>query len=159
MQPEIRIIAEKKLAGKCLQMSLAANRTGELWRSFMPGRMNIRHRVSDDLISMQMYNPSFDFSNFDINAVFTKWAAVEVSEYDEVPDDMTTCILPGGLYAVFAYKGLSTDDSIFKYIFSSWLPASAYLLDERPHFEILGARYKNGDPDSEEEICIPVRLK
>jgi AraC family transcriptional regulator len=34
-----------------------------------------------------------------------------------------------------------------------------YFLDDRPHFEILGDKYKNGDPDSEEEIWIPIKQK
>jgi AraC family transcriptional regulator len=45
----------------------------------------------------------------------------------------------------------------FTYIFTRWLPASGYQLDNRPHFEILGDKYKNNDPESEEEIWIPVR--
>jgi AraC family transcriptional regulator len=32
-------------------------------------------------------------------------------------------------------------------------------LDNRPHFEILGEKYKQGSPDSEEEIWIPVKEK
>jgi AraC family transcriptional regulator len=42
-------------------------------------------------------------------------------------------------------------------MFREWLPASGYELDDRPHFEILGERYKNNDPDSEEELWFPVR--
>jgi AraC family transcriptional regulator len=61
------------------------------------------------------------------------------------------------MYAVFDYKGLNTDSSIFIYIFTEWLPGSIYVLDERPHFEVLGEKYKNNDPDSEEEICIPIK--
>jgi len=45
---------------------------------------------------------------------------------------------------------LNTDNRI--YIFSDWLPKSDYELDEKPHFEILGEKYKNDDPNSEEEI-------
>ena len=65
--------------------------------------------------------------------------------------------MPGGLYAVFFYKGSSSDTKIFQYIFTNWLPDSGYTLDNRPHFEILGENYKNGDPGSEEEIWIPVK--
>jgi AraC family transcriptional regulator len=72
---------------------------------------------------------------------------------------METYTLPGGLYAVFFYKGLNTDTSIFEYIHRTWLPNSNYLLDNRPHFEILGEKYKNADPNSEEEIWIPIKLK
>jgi AraC family transcriptional regulator len=67
--------------------------------------------------------------------------------------------LNGGLYAVFNYKGLNTDNRIFIHIFTEWLPSSGYVLDERPHFEILGEKYKNNDPESEEEIWIPVKPK
>ena len=34
-----------------------------------------------------------------------------------------------------------------------------YTLDDRPHFEILGEKYKNQDPDSEEELWIPIKPK
>jgi AraC family transcriptional regulator len=57
------------------------------------------------------------------------------------------------------HRGASTDTSTFEYIFRVWLPASEYLLDDRPHFEILGAKYKDNDPESEEEIWIPVQKK
>jgi len=42
-----------------------------------------------------------------------------------------------GLYAVFKFKGLSTDSKLFEYIFSKWIPKSIYAIDDRPHFEIL----------------------
>ena len=70
---------------------------------------------------------------------------------------MESFLLKKGLYAVFNYKGLSSDNSIFQYIFSKWIPESNYLLDDRPHFEILGVKYKNNDPNSEEEIWIPIK--
>jgi AraC family transcriptional regulator len=60
---------------------------------------------------------------------------------------------------VFNYKGRTGDSDVFTYIFGSWLPGSSYLLDDRPHFEILGEKYKNNDPDSEEEIWIPITEK
>ena len=159
MTPRIETISEKKLVGRRLKMSFANNRTGELWRGFMPRRREIKNNLTADLVSMQVYNQPLDFSNFNPHQEFEKWAAVEVSDFDGVPDNMETYVLAGGLYAVFMYKGLSTDNSIFQYIFTTWLPDSGYLLDDRPHFEILGAKYKNNDPDSEEEIWIPVRGK
>ena len=73
---------------------------------------------------------------------------------------METYILPGGLYAVFLHKGAATTGpKTFQYIFGTWLPESDYSLDIRPHFEILGEKYKNDDPDSEEEIWIPIKPK
>jgi AraC family transcriptional regulator len=156
MLPRIENLNEKKLIGKRLKMSLANNRTGELWASFMPRRKNISNHLTTDLISLQVY-PSTHFSDFKPANLFEKWATVEVSDFDNVPNDLEKFILQGGLYAVFHYKGLSTDSSIFQYIFGTWLPNSDYVLDDRPHFEILGEKYKNNDPDSEEEIWIPIR--
>ncbi|MGZ3924881.1 MAG: GyrI-like domain-containing protein, partial [Flavisolibacter sp.] len=75
------------------------------------------------------------------------------------PEGMESFVLEGGLYSVFDYQGLNTDNKIFIYIFKDWLPYSEYELDDRPQFEVLGEKYKNNDPDSQEEIWIPVKLK
>jgi AraC family transcriptional regulator len=73
---------------------------------------------------------------------------------------METVVLKGGLYAVFQHKGgPATGFKTFSYIFGTWLPASDYVLDARPHFELLGEKYNGSEPDSEEEIWIPVKSK
>ncbi|HXA00948.1 MAG TPA: GyrI-like domain-containing protein, partial [Cytophagaceae bacterium] len=59
---------------------------------------------------------------FNLNKEVEKWAAVEVADFDTIPDEMEPYILTGGLYAVFHYKGSSTDTRIFQYIFGTWLP-------------------------------------
>jgi len=159
MQPRIYILPEKKLVGKRLKMSFSGNKTGELWRSFMAGRKEIKNNIGTELYSMQIYTPLF-FDKFDINAEFEKWATIEVTDFDAVPDGMETFRLPGGLYAVFLYKGIaSAASNTFQYIIGTWLPNSGFTLDNRPHFEILGEKYKNEDPDSEEEIWIPIKRK
>lgn len=158
MEPKIELLKEKKLVGKRLTMSLSDNKTGELWRSFMPRRREITNNLTRDLISMTIYKPTH-FADFSPINDFEKWAAVEVSDFNHVPNEMETFTLTAGLYAVFNYKGSSTDNSIFHSIFGDWLPSSVYLLDDRPHFEVLGDKYKNADPDSEEEIWIPIRTK
>jgi AraC family transcriptional regulator len=157
LQPRIETLAEKKVIGKRLAMSLSENRTGELWRSFMPRRNEISNKLTAEFISMQVYNEPIIPGN--LNQKFDKWAAVEVSNYDYVPEEMEAFTIEGGLYAVFDYKGLSTDTRIFVYIFGTWLPASIYILDHRPHFEVLGEKYRNGDPNSQEEIWIPIKPK
>jgi len=134
-------------------MSLANNKTAELWRSFMPRRNEIRNAKSTDLFSLQVYKEPIS----NINQEFEKWALVEVSNFDIVPKNMETFELDGGLYAVFSYKGLNTDPTIFNYLFTDWLPKSNFEIDNRPHFEILGKKYKNNDPNSEEEIWIPIK--
>ncbi|GET22256.1 GyrI-like small molecule binding protein [Prolixibacter denitrificans] len=73
---------------------------------------------------------------------------------------METFVLPEGLYLVFIYRGKASDATpFFQHILGEWLPQTDYQLDEKPHFEILGEKYKNDSPDSEEEIWIPVKKK
>jgi AraC family transcriptional regulator len=160
MEVRIETLSEKKLAGKRIKMTFSNNKTFELWQSFMPRRKEIKNIISPDLFSLQVYNKNVDFINFSKDIEFEKWAAIEVSDFETIPEEMEPFILEGGLYAVFLHKGAaSTGTNTFQYIFGTWLPGSDYLLDDRPHFEILGKKYKNEDPSSEEEIWIPVKPK
>jgi AraC family transcriptional regulator len=161
MQYRIQTISPKKLIGKRLQMSLANNKTRTLWQSFMPHRKEVNNHLNSDLFSMQVYENALNyFENFNPHTVFEKWAAVEVTDFDNIPAGMESYTLNGGLYVVFSHKGdNSTANKVFEYIFATWLPESNYDLDNREHFEILGEKYKNDDPDSEEEIWIPIKFK
>lgn len=160
MEPRIEVIGEKKVIGKHIRTNLTDNKTYELWRSFMPCRKEISNNLTPDLFSISVYDKSFDFNIFNPHAEFEKWAAAEVVDFDTIPDGMESFVLAGGLYAVFLHKGAASEGpKTFEYIFDTWLPASDYILDDRPHFEILGAKYKNNEPDSEEEIWIPIKKK
>jgi AraC family transcriptional regulator len=126
----------------------------------MPRRKEIRNKLNAELISVEIYDQNLDFKDFNPNTVFEKWAAVEVLAFEEIPENMETLTLTGGLYAVFLYKGAANEcASTFRYIFGTWLPASGYSLDNRPHFEVMGEKYKGNDPASEEEIWIPIEPK
>lgn len=154
--PRIVEIEPKKLVGKHMITSFAKDNTRQLWQSFMPDQNKIINKVSQDLFSLQVY-PEGYFNAFNPTTSFEKWALVEVEHNDAIPENMEAFSLPGGQYAVFKHKGMDT--AIFQYIYSTWLPASGYTLDNRPHFEILGEKYKQGSPLSEEEIWIPIRPK
>jgi AraC family transcriptional regulator len=156
--PRIKTISKKKFIGKSVIMSLADNKTFELFSSFMPRRKEIDNVLKSDVFDLIVYPINY-FSVFNPSTSFTKWALIEVSSFENIPNEMETFVLSSGQYAVFDYKGLSTDKSIFEYIFRTWLPNSNYLIDNRPHFEVLGEKYKNNDPNSEEEIWVPIRLK
>lgn len=149
-----------KLIGKRLTMSLANDRTYELWHSFMPRRNEIKNNVGSDLVCMQIYNPSLEFINFNKDTELEKWAAIEVSDFSNVPQDMETYTLQGGLFVVFNFKGGAKEFSeAFQFILTNWLPNSVYEEDKREHFQLLGEKYKNNHPDSEEELWIPIKRK
>lgn len=158
MTPRIETSNEMKLVGKRLTMNFTDYKIGELWRTFSLRRKEITDNSTNDLISLVIYKPNH-FEDFKPTNEFERWAAVEVAKFNHIPIGMETFVLPSGLYAVFDYKGLNTDNSIFQYILGTWLPTSAYVLDNRPHFEVLGDKYNNNDPTSEEEIWIPIKAK
>jgi len=160
MNPVITTIASKKLIGMHAPATLLQNMAPLLWKNFMPRRKEIKNKTGTELISMQVYDRLPDMSDYDPEIKFERWAAVEVSDFSQVPHNMDTYIMKGGLYAVFLHKGgPATGFKTFQYIFATWLPGSGYELDNREHFELLGDKYKNDDPHSEEEIWIPIKSK
>jgi AraC family transcriptional regulator len=159
MQPRIEKLTEKKLVGKRTRMSLASNKTAELWRNFMTGRREIKNSIGSELYSVEVYEPLY-FNNFYPQSEFDKWAAVEVTDFDTIPEEMEMLTLTAGLYAVFLHKGpASAGPKTYQYIFGTWLPNSDFLLDSRPHVAVMGEKYKQEDSGSEEELWIPVKPK
>ena len=159
LQARIETLLPKKLIGKRMSMSLAGNKTAILFQSFAPVRQEIKNSVGQDLYDVNIYDDQY-FKNFSPHNEFVKWVALEVYDFGSVPAGMETITIPTGRYAVFLHKGPASEGHItYQYIFQSWLPASDYILDDRPHFSILGTKYKQQAPESEEEIWIPVREK
>ena len=158
MIPQIQTIPPKKLIGIATKMSLSDNRTKELWQTLMPRRSEINNRIGTDRISMQVYDDSWNHQKFTPNKTFTRWTALEVEGFEDVPEGLGTHILTGGKYAVFHHKGpVMTFPKTWKYIFYKWLPESECELDEREHFEVLGKDYKPFDPNAEEMVWIPIK--
>jgi AraC family transcriptional regulator len=148
---------ETIVIGKHVDMSLNNNRTVELWQSFMPHRHLLQERLNEDFLSLQIVPYPIKFNP---DASFTKWACCAVQPTSIAPPDMNSLTIPSGLYVVFLYKGSSSDAaSAFGFIFGQWMPNSDYEIDNRPHFEVLGSKYQNNHPDSEEEIWVPIKKK
>jgi AraC family transcriptional regulator len=157
LQPTITTFPTTKFIGMSLTFTYADYRVFELWSGFMPRRNEIENAIGSDLYNIQINPENFDFQP---NTPFVKWAAIAVTTFDFVPKEMNILEIPEGLYAVFNYIGdQSNAASFFNAIYTEWLPDSGYVLDHRPQFEILGAKYKTNDPNSEEEIWIPIRKK
>lgn len=159
MQPKIEKLNQSTFIGKRTKMSLTNNTTRKLWQSFMPERKIIPNTIGSEYYSIEVYSPDY-FKNFSPDKPFEKWAAVETTNADIIPEGMETITLPEGLYVVFIHKGPASDGpKTYQYIFQTWLPNSKYALDNRPHFAKMGEKYKSEDPDSEEEIWIPIKPK
>lgn len=159
MEARIENLSEKKLIGQYIPMNFIENKTFQLWSNFMPRRKEIKNAINAVLYSLEVF-PVGHFNNFDPGNSFQKWAAVEVSDFDTVPSEMETLVIPSGLYAIFTHKGPQSEGyKTYHSIFVEWLPNSAYTVDERPHFAVMDEKYKKEDPDSEEDIWIPIKHK
>jgi AraC family transcriptional regulator len=159
MEARIENLAEKKLIGNYIKMNFIENKTFQLWNGFMPRLKEIKNPIDSNLYSLEVF-PVGHFDNFDPANIFQKWAAIEVSDFEEIPSEMETLIIPAGLYAVFTHKGPASEGhKTYHSIFVEWLPNSQYTVDERPHFAIMGEKYKKEDPSSEEDIWIPIKTK
>lgn len=160
MEPRIEFLPQRKLVGQSIETTLSDDKTVALWQQFIPIQKSLKNSVSNDFFSVQIYDPSIRFDSFTPQTVFTRWAAVEVSNFKDIPDALSPLTLQGGLYAIFIHKGSSeTFHNTSQYIFGEWLPNSDYALDQREHFEILGSKYLHNSPESEEEVWIPIKFK
>lgn len=160
MQPRIEALPEIKLIGKKVNTCFATNTTLELWQSFMPRRSEIKNAIGRELYSVEIYSDADFFNAFNPTVEFEKWAAVAVENFNTIPDGMNELVIPHGQYAVFHYKGKpSQAHATYQYIYGNWIPNSEYDLDDRPHFALMGERYKGEDPESEEELWIPVKKR
>lgn len=159
MEIHIEHLNPIKLVGKKLTQSRTNDKTAELWKSFMPVKNKIQNTLNSDLFSLSIYDSNY-FSEYNPDKEFQKWAAVEVAEFLSEDMEFETMDLEGGLYLSYLHKGdFNQYLQNWLYVFQVWLPASNYELDNRPHFEILGEKYKNNDPESEEEVWIPIKPK
>lgn len=157
MNPTIKIFPKAKFIGKNLTYTYSNYRIVELWNSFMVRRNEIKNQIGTNYFNIQINPQNFDFNP---NTSFVKWAAVEVLDFNSIPDGMEILEIQEGLYAIFHYVGNNQNAAnFFNKIYKDWLPNSEFELDNRPQFEILGEKYKNDNQISEEDIYIPIKRK
>ena len=125
-----------------------------LWQQFSPRKSEITNLVNSKSIAMQTFTLN---EKKEPNNNFNMWACVEVSKLTDVPSDMKAFTIPKGEYIKVLHKGMDAGKT-YRRIMTEWLPNSGYAIDDRPHFQVMGDKYKNGSPDSEEDFYIPIKL-
>ncbi len=160
-EPTIIKLESKSLIGQSAGMSLQNDGTASLFKAFMPRVKEVDNKLDGSIFEVIIYDANLSFENFGIDTTFTKWVAVEVEETSKVYEGLNSYMLEGGLYAKFDHIGdVNKFMETMQYIHSVWLPNSIYYLDNREHFQVLGAKYLGPtNPLSEEEIWIPVKEK
>ena len=157
MEPRFETTEAKLLVGLGATMSLAADTTPQLWRAFMPRRQAIANRASTDFLCVRIYREPAE-RMFLPESDYEKWAAVEVTDHQVVPDGMERLVLEGGRYAVFVHHGpASAAADTMRFIYGEWIAGSDCCLDDRAHFELLPEDYAPFDPNAREEVWIPIK--
>ncbi len=160
MEPEIVEIAEKKLVGLKIKTSIANNKIPELWQNFMARAEEIKNNKNTGWYELHPYNSDFKMEDYTDTMEFEKWATLEVTDFDQIPEGMETHVLKDGKYAVFVHKGLMKNIQLsFDYVYGTWLPNSGYEPDNRDDFEHYDEKKYFGPdhPESETEIWIPIK--
>ena len=156
--PEILTVPETQLIGVSTTMSFANNKTAKLWQTLMPRKSEIQGSFSTELYSVEVYPDTHFFREFNPTAEYQKWAAIPVSNLKDVPDGLESLTIPKGKYVRFHFKGSNSEvPQAMQFIFGEWLPKSEFELDDRPHFAVMGDKYSNTSPDSEEDFYVPIR--
>ena len=141
-----------------IEMSLAENKTFQIFRTFMPRRKEILNYKNHDVFDLIIY-PKGYFLKFNPTTNFKKHALAKVSNFNNTPEGMEQFTLTSGKYAEFTIKGHIPNPEIFNYIYSTWLPNSDFSLNDRPHFDILSEKMQQKSTDADQELWIPVPLK
>jgi len=128
------------------------NMNGEiprLWEVFNKSFMNIHHK------SNPMLFYGICDGEMDSDCRFHYTACAKVDSFESLPENMETKVVQGGKYVVYTYGGAIQDlGGFYENIFTHWLPASGYEMDDRPQLELYDGRFMvNGEFD----IYIPIK--
>jgi len=154
MQPEIVERPEIKAIGIAGQYSQEDLDYPKLWIAFRPYAEAVVHRR----VGGHFFGIHEQYQETDDGVEFTYVCAMEVEDFEDVPEGMVTRTIPAQLYAVFTHDDdVLTIPETMKYIWGSWLPKSKYEYVERPDFELFP---KTQDPNGQHKpifLYVPIR--
>ena len=118
MEPKIVTRSEVKVIGIARQYQEEDLDIETLWSAFRPSVYQITNRVGCDAFGI--YEAYHESEN---SVGFSYICSVEVADFDDVPEGMTSRIIPEHLYAVFRHKGpISFLPETLKYIWEAGFP-------------------------------------
>ncbi|MBL6445604.1 GyrI-like domain-containing protein [Fulvivirga sp. 29W222] len=158
-EPEFVMTTPKKLVGMCTITSLTNNNIPELWLNFISRIKEIGNIRNSGKYGIHSYDNESKVEDYSEHFTFKKWAAVEVSHYEDIPPGLDRYTMQPGKYARFIHKGgIKGFQMSIDYVYGTWLPASGYQLDTRDDFEHYGERfYGPENPESEIDMYIPIK--
>lgn len=158
MEVKIVDVKAKNLIGMVETMSGNNNLTRRLFSAFMPRRKEVENKLTPSVFDVRVYSNDYFTSGYNPTLSFQKWAAMEVSSLNKIPEGMKSVTIPTGKYAVFTVPN-NNDAAIFQYIFTEWLPNSQFTLDNRPHLDEFDESAIAKAPTAMQRIMIPICQK
>jgi AraC family transcriptional regulator len=96
--------------------------------------------------------------NFDTEGQFDYLCGVEVADFADLPEGLTTLRVPARRYAVFHQREhVATIRRTFASIWSKWLPESGHEVADAPNFERYGPEFDPQTGTGGYEIWIPIK--
>ena len=132
-----------------------------IWEEFIP----LMKKIPSCLPVHASYGLCFYTERFSKTGLFYYLAGLPVSSLEEIPIELVGKTLPASEYAVFTHKGplvgkTNTVKDTYAYAYGTWLPKSPYVNPHAYDFEYYDERFKgNNNPESEIDICIPIRKR
>lgn len=156
LEPKFETKPGFKSVGMIFTGTPGSNEIPELWDKFVPHLDSIPNRINHN-VCYGIINP---FGPKENDGEIDYVAAVEVENFDDIPEGMVSADVPEAYYAVFTHKGpISKFMESIKFVFGEWLPNSEYTLTGTPELEIYDERFNAESENSECDICLPVRKK
>jgi AraC family transcriptional regulator len=123
----------------------------QLWACFNPRVQEIKNIVWGDACGVCSMVEGLEDGAFEYVAGF------EVTQIDDLPNEMVALMVPQQTYAVFEHRGsLESLRNTYEYIHQVWLPQSGHRIANAPELEVYDDKFKDFSPDSVFYIYIPV---
>ena len=120
------------------------------WQRFGPHFGHVQGQVGE--IAYGVCCNSDEVGNFDYIC------GVEVTDFSDLPAELTRLRVPAQRYAVFFHRDhISTIRRTFSTIFNKWLPESGYEAADAPEFERYGKEFDPATGLGGLEVWIPLR--
>jgi AraC family transcriptional regulator len=149
MEPRIVRRPALTLVGFSYRGRNQQNEIANMWRHFNMRVGDIKQVVDRHIAYGVMDNYDEESGEFDY------LAAVEVAPGAPIPAGMTCWHVPAQIYAVFGCAQSSLLDT-YDHIYDEWLPASAFVRDFGPEFELYDSGFDPDDPESPLCLFVPV---
>ncbi len=156
MEPRIVDLDALTLIGLPFYGDSSDGKFGQTWERFVESEPLVTKRLNDKIyFGVEFFGPEVSRTN-----QWMYFAAIAVSDLEEIPDILFGKMLPAAKYAVFTVKGgVAKINEVFQYAYKEWLPASGYEAAYPFDFERYDERYKGSVPDSEIDLYIPIKPK